>query len=133
MTNQIVSEFLAAVKNADIHADLFTSDVVLDATVPNWRFQAHGADAVVEELAEWYADEGTFESVQRYALEGGELVEFTLAWQEDGVGHLCHQLHLLEIRDGAIARDVAFCGGRWPQPLQEEMAASQRANDAADS
>ena len=94
---------------------------MLDATVPNWRFTVRGADAVMEELGRWYADPGQFAEVRRSEIAGGELVEFTLGWEEDGVAHTCHQAHVLQLRDGRVAADTVFCGGRWPASLIAEM------------
>lgn len=129
--SSVVTTFLECVTGASVHAGLFAPDAVLDATVPNWRFQAKGANAIVRELSEWYADVGQFTSLQRLATENGEVVEFTLTWMENDVAHLCHQSHALTVHDGKIANDVAFCGGRWPEALQEQMAAAQRASDGA--
>ncbi|HUC37927.1 MAG TPA: hypothetical protein VMR97_12500 [Acidimicrobiales bacterium] len=116
-----VGEFLAGIEHAALPEDVFCRDIVLDATVPNWRFCVRGVDAVRAELGKWYADVGRFEDVKRSRIDEGELVEFTLSWRENGVPHACHQAHVLRIRDGRIATDTAFCGGRWPEPLLAQM------------
>ena len=121
-----ISRFLQCVEAGALVEEVFSDDVVLDATVPNWRFNALGKKAVRDELAEWYADPGHFESLTRRRIDGSdnvELVEFFLTWQEGGVRHGCHQAHVLRVQDGRIAADTAFCGGRWPAPLLEEMGA----------
>ena len=46
-----------------------------------------------------------------------------LSWQENGVPHAAHRLHLLTVRDGLIVADTVFCGGRWPASLLAEMEA----------
>jgi hypothetical protein len=120
----VVTEFLAGVERGSMPGDVFCDDAVLDATVPNWRFSVRGGDAVRAKLATWFADPGHFEDLRRSALGDGELVEFTLAWEEGGVGHVCHQAHIMRVRDGRITSDTAFCGGRWPAPLLAEMAAA---------
>lgn len=128
-----VDAFLAGIEAGKVPAEVFDDDVVLDATVPNWRFSTRGGAAVQAELSRWYADPGTFASLSRTRFhseaddgEQGELVEFTLTWQEKGIGHMCHQAHILRVRDGAIVSDTAFCGGRWPAPLIAEMAAARQ-------
>jgi hypothetical protein len=119
-----VDRLLAGIEAGSIPAGIFASDAVLDATVPNWRFSVKGGEAVRHELGRWYADPGGFETLHRNPLPGGELVEFTLAWQEHGVAHACHQAHILRLANGQVTADTAFCGGRWPAPLLAEMQAS---------
>jgi len=45
-----VAAFLAGIEDAALPEDIFCEDVVLDATVPNWRFRVQGAGAVRDEL-----------------------------------------------------------------------------------
>ncbi|HUE07466.1 MAG TPA: hypothetical protein VMP41_08560 [Acidimicrobiales bacterium] len=120
----VVDRFLAAVEAGDMPGDVFADDAALDATVPNWRFEARGGDAVRSELASWYADPGQFLDLQRTAIPGGELVEFTLSWTQDGVPHRVHQAHILRVVDDRVSTDTAFCGGRWPADLIAEMEAA---------
>lgn len=123
-----VGDFLDCIEAASMpHCLAFADDVVLDATVPNWRMSVSGAEAVLETFAGWFADPGQFEEIRRTPVRGGEVVEFTLAWEEHGVPHACHQAHLIETRDGRIVRDTAFCGGRWPASLLAEMEAAAHA------
>lgn len=115
-----VDRFVAGVVAGSV-PDVFSEEAVLDATVPNWRFSVRGGEAVRATLSTWFADPGHFEALQRTTLPHGELVEFTLTWEEGGVAHTCHQAHILEISDRRIVGDTAFCGGRWPAPLVAEM------------
>ena len=109
-----------------IDPDVFTDDVVVDATVPMWRFYRHGAAAAVTEFSRWFADAGRFESFRRVDLPGGALIEFDLTWVQQGVPHACHQSHRLELDDdGRIRRLTAFCGGRWPAALLADMARAE--------
>lgn len=126
-----VDELLSGIESGVIPEDVFCNDVTLDATVPNWRFSVRGAVAVRAELSKWYADPGHFKELRRNPISGGELVEFTLSWEEQGVTHTCHQAHVLQLRDGRLAADTAFCGGRWPATLVAEMQAAQLEADKA--
>ena len=40
-----------------------------------------------DELGRWYADLGRFGELRRNGIDDGELVEFTLSWEEAGVPH----------------------------------------------
>jgi hypothetical protein len=128
MTNP-VDRFTAAVAAATIpQAGAFANDAVLDATVPNWRMTVIGRTDIEETFSHWFADAGTFESITRTPLPNGELVEFVLSWEQDGVPHTCHQVHILEVRHDLIVRDTAMCGGRWPAALMAEMAEAALVN-----
>jgi hypothetical protein len=122
----MIDALLAGIETGAVPEGLFVDDAVLDATVPNWRYTTRGAAAVRAELSRWYADPGTFENLRRTRIDDGELVEFTLTWEENGVTHMCHQAHILRLRDGHVASDTAFCGGRWPAQLIAEMAAASQ-------
>ena len=123
----VIDAFLDAVSGATIPAcDVWSADAVLDATVPNWRLHANGPDAIRAEYSRWFADPGHFHDLRRYPVEGGsrEVVEYTLSWQERGVPHAAHHMHLLTVRDGRIVSDTVMCGGRWPSSLLAEMEAA---------
>jgi len=118
-----VERYLAAIADAAIaDCDALSPEMTLDATVPNWRFTVCGGPAVRAELGRWYADAGSFEELRRTPLPDGELVEFTLRWEEAGVPHAVHQAHVLEVLDGQITHDKVWCGGRWSAGLLAEMA-----------
>jgi hypothetical protein len=105
---------------------VWAADATLDATVPNWRFRASGADAIRAEYARWFADPAHFDELRRCTVEGGEaeVVEYTLSWSENGVPHAAHHMHLLTVRDDCIVADTVLCGGRWSAALLAEMEAA---------
>jgi len=135
----VIEKFLQAIETATIPGcDVWSADATLDATVPNWRLHAAGADAIRAEYARWFADPGHFDELRRYPVDGGpekspenspenstvEVVEYTLSWTENGVPHAGHHVHLLTVRDDVIVADTVFCGGRWPAALLAEMEAA---------
>jgi hypothetical protein len=126
-----VGAFLAGIEGAPVPEDIFCDDIVLDATVPNWRFRVQGAGAVPDELGRWYADAGQFGALRRSGIDDGELVEFTLSWQEARVPHRCHQAQIVRLREDRIASDTVFCGGRWPEPLIDQMEQAQLERNTA--
>ena len=40
-TTDPIAAFLAGIEVAALPDDIFCEDIVLDATVPNWRFRVH--------------------------------------------------------------------------------------------
>jgi hypothetical protein len=105
-----------------ISPGVYGEQVELDATVPGWRFHRRGPDAVRAELGHWFADAGHFDELSRSPLPDGELVTFTLHWEEHGVAHAARQAHVLTVTDGRIVRHTAWCGGRWDAGRLAEMA-----------
>lgn len=105
---------------------IFAADVTLDATMPNWRFSVQGEESIRSQLGGWYRHPARFEELRRTPLPDGELVEFTLTWEELGVPHASHQAHILRVEDGRITDHTVFCGGRWPASLLAEMAEAER-------
>lgn len=121
----VVGRFLDAVRDGAIpDCQVWADDATLDATVPHWRFHQCGAEAIRATYAEWFADPGSFEELERHPVVGGELVRYVLAWSENGVPHTAHHLHLLQVHEGLIRADLVMCGGRWPASLMAEMEAA---------
>jgi hypothetical protein len=130
-TQHPVDTFLAEIsEGAGISTSVWTEDATLDATVPHWRFECDGAEAVAAQLSAWYDAPTTIESLVRRPIPGGESVELDLSWVEGGVPHAAHQVHLItvagdRINGYKIIRDTVFCGGRWPAALLAEMEAAR--------
>ena len=132
-TNPSIDAFLACVeKGAMASCEVWTPDVVLDATVPDWRFRMQGPEAIRAEYSTWFADPGHFDELRRVPLPDGEMVEYLLTWMEHGVQHAAHHMHVFELRDGLICSDTVMCGGRWPESLIAEMKTAQDNADAHD-
>ena len=126
-TTTAIDRFLRTITASGFAAagDLYTDDAHLDATVPGWRFSADGPGEIGAQYVGWFNEPGTFEELRRLPLPGGEVVEYTLAWEEAGVPHAAHHLHVLTV-DAAtdrIVEDRVFCGGRWSASLLAEMGA----------
>jgi len=121
-----ISRFVDAIAAGNgLPADLFADDATLDATVPNWRLEEHGAAAVAAQLSTWYRHRTRIERACARDITGGVALELDLGWEDDGVPHAAHQLHLLTVEHDRIAEDVVFCGGRWPAGLLAEMEAAR--------
>lgn len=129
----VVGELLAAIESGrGGDADVFTDDVEFDATVPvDWRYRLRGERAVRAKFAEWYGTPSHLLGLRRVRAGDTEVVELDLQTEEDGVPVWAHQVHLLDLRDGLIARDVVLCGGSWTADRMAEIAAAQAEADVA--
>ena len=123
-----IDGFLAAVRGNHGAPDVWAEDAVLDAVLPNWRITVRGGPSIERQLEAWFRDPGTFEELCRHPIPGGEVVEFTLTWDECGVPHAARQAHVLKLDAvGHIIHGAMWCGGRWSASLLAEMAAASDA------
>jgi hypothetical protein len=126
-TATVVDRFLDGIRAGRLPDDLYTADVVLDATVPGWRFQAEGPVPVQAEYQGWFFVPSDLRSVERHEIEGGEVVRYLQQAEVDGVTFFAHHVHLLQLDGDRIARDTVFCGGRWGPEAVAQMGAAAHA------
>jgi hypothetical protein len=106
--------------------DIYADDAVFDAVVPGWRFELRGAPQIASELARWFAHPGRLEELERHPTPTGEVLTYTVTWEEAGVPHAARHAHVLTIVDDRVVRERVWCGGRWPAPLLAEMEEASR-------
>lgn len=125
MSANPVDRFIEAVETAGFaETDVFADDAISDTTPPNWRLQVGGAAELRAQYAKWFDHPAEVVELRRTPFSGGELLEYTRAWTQDGVRHRGHHIHRLTIVDGKIVEDAHWCGGRWAQPLLDEITAA---------
>ncbi|MDT7704648.1 MAG: hypothetical protein QOG20_255 [Pseudonocardiales bacterium] len=129
-TSAAVDGFLSDVLRGSVSPAHYAPGAVLDAVVPGWRLTALGPEAIAQEYGRWFHHPARFEDLRRLPTATGEVVEYTLTWTEDGVGHTGRHVHVIDV-DGAtraIASDHVWCGGRWPADLLAEMEQARHAH-----
>ncbi len=112
-------------------AALYAPHALLDATVPEWRFQKRGGQSIAEVWSRWFDEPGRFDELDRMRLPDGEVIRYVEASQSNGTTFTVHHCHVLTLDEttGLIARHHVWCGGRWYPPRRAEMAEAQRAED----
>ena len=127
MSQDPISTFLKAVEAGAVEeTDFYAEEAELDATTPNWRARVHGPDAIRAEYAKWFSEPATFVALERIPTPGGELVIYEHEWVANGVRHGGHHAHRIVVVDGKIASDTVWCGGKWPEPLLQDMASASQ-------
>jgi hypothetical protein len=120
VTSTAVDRFLEVVRTGRVDPDLYTEDARLDATVPGWRFQAHGPVQIAAEYSSWFSSPSVVHLAERHAIAGGEVVRYVHTLEVGGQTHAAHHVHVLQVRGDRIASDTVFCGGRWgPEVLAQ--------------
>jgi hypothetical protein len=122
----IAGRYRSAVETGDRAAlvRLYHPDALLDAHVPNWRFQLQGRDAVAEYTGGALPGPGRFSDFHAEATASGDvIVLFTWRHRGDQGDPVVRQLHVLRLDAGRIAEQTLFCAGIWGPKLQERMSA----------
>ena len=120
-TATVVDRFLEAVQTGRVSPDLYAEDAHLDATVPGWRFQAHGPIQIAAEYGSWFSCPSVLRTVERHPIEDGEVVRYLHTFDLGGKLHAAHHVHVLKVRDDRIVSDTVFCGGRWGPEILAQM------------
>ena len=120
----ITERYRSAVEARDTEtlAELYRADVLLDAHVPNWRFQLHGCHAVADYTGGALPGPGRFATFRAEPTGSGDLlVQFEWRQAVDDDGAVVRQLHLWRLDGGRIAEQTLFCAGVWGPRLQQQM------------
>jgi len=113
------SEMSAALVTAFLDGDTacmepwYHDDVVLDANVPEWRFQVRGRRALLDALE---AEEFSKPDRRLFFLRvtdttRGLLLETELRFTEQSDLRVCREAHHLLVRDGLVAEHMVWCTG----------------------
>ena len=122
----ITERYRATVEAGDVEtlAGLYHPEALLDAHVPNWRFQLQGRHAVAETTGTGLPGPGRFAAFHVEPTASGDLlVQFEWRQDEDQGGHVSRELHIWRLDDaGRIAEQIVYCAGVWSPQLQAQMA-----------
>ena len=126
-----IERFIMAVETRDWDGfvALLADDVVLDATVPEWRYQLEGP-AVAEELRSWTAGHPWQVTEHRFSpTPDGGVLELQLHGDCPGDGdHTPHeemsrQAAVFTLRDGLVVEFRLYCAGEWNEEVIARIAA----------
>lgn len=124
--DRIVSTLVAGLRDGIDVAPLYAEDAILDANVPDWRFQLKGAREIAAKVAEpdWWP-RASSPVVERTTVAGDTIVfELCTTFPRDGGTWLSRNAHILALdADGRIARHTMYCTGDWsPEQIVRQAA-----------
>ena len=105
-------------------ADVFHDDAFLDFTMPTWRLQAQGIDAIVALRQGGHPWPGRVPRSRVDRTETGFVIEVEETWEADGDTWYCRELMRADIVDGAIKEISVYCTGDWDSARVAEHAAA---------
>ncbi len=111
----IAGKLLDALATHDIPrvASLYAPDAVLDAHVPQWRYQIQSGNAIAAVIDEEYPSPVRFRTARTFGTGDWQVLEVEAWFSQDGEERLFHEIDLLRLDAGVIAEHVVYCTGIW--------------------
>jgi len=116
-TTALVERITACLEAGDYEAlaALYRPDALLDANVPEWRYQLQGPDAILQlfreeemTLAGW-----RLTSSRATTMAEGVVVEAEVHFDHEGEERLWRNVHIVHTDGEAITDHVIYCTGIW--------------------
>lgn len=120
----LAEEYISFLETGEPSPGLFAPDVFCDFTMPRWRLQAHGAEAVVALRRRGHPSPG---SVPRHRFDPtptGFVLEVEETWDDGGEHWYCRELFRADTGDDGIERLSVYCTGDWDTARVAEHAAA---------
>ena len=119
----VAERFVTFLEQGTPPADLFAEDVFCDFTMPLWRLQAHGLDAVVELRRRSHPWPGEVARSRCDVTPTGFVIELEERWDGDGQRWYCREMARADLAGGLISELSVYCTGDWDDALQTRHAA----------
>jgi len=103
---------------------LFRPDTFLDISMPTWRIQADGIEALVQVRKEGHPGPSKVTRWRSDPTEKGFVFEFEERWNQDGQDWYSREMLRMDVVDGAVAELTVYCTGDWDEARQREHAAA---------
>ncbi|HWC11986.1 MAG TPA: nuclear transport factor 2 family protein [Acidimicrobiales bacterium] len=102
--------------------EVYAPDALLDANVPQWRFQCKGVDQITAQYRAWYPASVRIAEWRPTLTAFGAVVE-QAEWAGDGADEVfARSVHLLHLERDRIVRHVLYCTGQWDRATVERQA-----------
>ncbi|KQW47273.1 hypothetical protein ASC77_12375 [Nocardioides sp. Root1257] len=114
----LAARFVTWLETGERPPDLFADDVFADLTVPHWRVQAEGVDAVFHLREDEHPFPGTVRVEALDRTSRGFLLQFEERWRDGGQDWYCRELIHAVVTDGRISELAISCTGDWDEERQ---------------
>jgi len=122
-TPAVVRKLVRWLETGHVPDGLFTDDVFCDLTLPTWRFQAQGAEAVAAARRASHPAPGRVPRLRYDPTPTGFVLEWEEEWDEHGDHWYCREMLRADVVDGAISSFSVYCTGDWSSAHQARHAA----------
>ena len=123
---ELAASFVTWLETGIRPAGAFTEDVFADLTVPLWRLQAAGAEAVFHLREDSHPFQGDVRIEALDRTSRGFLIQFEERWAADGQRWYCRELIHCVVTDELIGELAIYCTGDWYETTQDRHASQVR-------
>ena len=118
----VAERFVAFLETGTPPPGLFADDVFCDFTMPLWRLQARGVDAVVALRRHGHPSPGEVPRWRCNVTPSGFVIEFEERWEQGGQCWYSREMARAELAGSAIAEVSIYCTGDWDEDRQARHA-----------
>ncbi|MDT4910526.1 MAG: hypothetical protein QOI69_3767 [Pseudonocardiales bacterium] len=118
----VVKKLVQWLETGHVPVGLFTADVFCDLTVPTWRLQAQGADAVAAMRRASHPAPGRVPRLRYDPTPSGFVLEWEEEWDEHGDHWYCREMLRADVSAEAISSVSVYCTGDWSTAHQARHA-----------
>ena len=123
-SHELAEKFITFLETGEVPAELMAPNVFCDFTMPTWRLQANGVDAMAALRRAGHPGPG---SVPRWRFDPtptGFVLEVEEAWEWDGEHWTAREMFRADIGDDGITQMSVYCTGDWDAARRAEHAAA---------
>ena len=113
LNRELAAKLIVFLETGTPPDDLFTPDVFCDFTMPQWRLQFQGIEAVVGGRKTGHPTAGRVPRSRFDTTPNGFVLEVEEEWDQDGESWYCRELFRADVADGAISGLSVYCTGDW--------------------
>jgi hypothetical protein len=117
-TTDLAHKLVAFLETGTVPDGLCSPDVFCDFSLPHWRLQTQGVDAMVALRRHGHSGVSRVTRWRADSTPSGFMFEFEERWDANGVSWYSREMLRAEVRDGAIAELAVYCTGDWDEQVQ---------------
>lgn len=117
-TKTVADRLVTAMRDADWDKIVATyaPDVLLDISLPTWRFQLQGRDAAAQYFIEQTSDLTDLRTTQHrvFTTDTGVIIEEEMRFDSEDGEYLWRAVDIFVIDGDAVTEHTQYCTGCWP-------------------
>lgn len=115
-----VANLIRFLETGVVAEGLFSPDVFADLSLPQWRVQTVGVEAVVALRFDGHPSPGQVRVERVEPTDRGFTIEFEERWEHEGQRWYCREMIRADVVDDSITELSIYCTGDWDEARQQE-------------